>query len=85
MTSSQAWAISVAFSARENVEVLIGQGGGFLQVAESMDDFDWHGGRRTNREILDGALGLGAPEFFGGHFDCAHGVFFGACGHDLCG
>ena len=57
-------------------------GGGLFQQAEGMDDLPGHRfPAHTDGEILNGALGLGAPVFVGGDFYLAHGVVFNAVFH----
>ena len=58
------------------------QGGTFFQNAEGMDDFRGHRlPANTDGEILNGALGLGAPVFVGRDFHLTHGVVFNAVIH----
>jgi hypothetical protein len=49
----------------ENAQVGIGEGGGFFGDSEGVDQLFWHA-VAPDLEVLQGALGLSAPEFIFG-------------------
>ena len=80
MTSSAAWAMSLAFSAEQLAQILIHECGGFFQDAEGADQLGRHG-VLADGEVDQRAGGLRAVVAVGGDVHLAHGVGFGAGGH----
>ena len=62
----------------EGAQLHIGLGSRLLQQAEGMDQRQRHP-LPADAEVLQGALGLGAPIMRHGHRDLAHGIGFDAC------
>ena len=67
----------------EHTQLLVGDGCGLFQESEGMDDFLRHRCGRADGEVVDGALGLGAPITVGRDFDRSHGVGFGSGVHEI--
>ena len=67
----------VCHVARELTELLVGQGGGFLQSAQGTNHVaPPHEGVATDLEVVEGTLGLGSPVVVCRHVNGAHAVFF---------
>ena len=67
----------VCHVARELTELLVGQGGGFLQSAQGTNHVaSPHEGVAADLEVVEGALGLGSPVVVCRHVNGAHAVFF---------
>ncbi len=76
-TSAAAVEMASAKLVVEFAQILVHEGRGLLDERESVHERGRHS-LSADAEILDGTLGLGAPELVGGDFDGAEGICFGA-------